>query len=101
MAVTRDEVLYLAKLSALHLSEQEVDRLTGDLESIVDYFNQLQEVDTSDVEPLLQVVEGLHAPLQQGVDLYPDADWLLQNTKHQIHHRNIIVTNKKATGGES
>ncbi len=100
MAVTREEVLYLAKLSALRLSEEEVGKLTGDMENIVSYFNQLQEVDTSDVTPLLQVIDGIQSPLYEHVDVYSDPDWLVQNTHHQINHRNIVITNKKQTNWE-
>lgn len=100
MAVTREEVLYLAKLSALRLSEDEVANLTGDIENIVTYFNQLQEIDTTDMSPLLQVIEGCSSPLVNQTELYPDPDWLLQNVHHQINHRNLVITNKRQTIGE-
>lgn len=74
MVVTREEVLYLAKLSALRLSEEEVGKLTGDMENIVTYFNQLQEVDTSDMMPLLQVIDGIQSPLRNQVETYSDPD---------------------------
>ena len=37
MVITRDELLHLAKLSALQLSEEEIVRLGKDLEGIVAY----------------------------------------------------------------
>jgi Asp-tRNA(Asn)/Glu-tRNA(Gln) amidotransferase C subunit len=37
MAITRDELLHLAKLSSLHLSEEEIVHLGKDLDGILDY----------------------------------------------------------------
>ncbi|MGF1582006.1 MAG: Asp-tRNA(Asn)/Glu-tRNA(Gln) amidotransferase subunit GatC [Gemmataceae bacterium] len=52
MSITPEEVLWVAKLSRLHLSEEEQRKMTEQLTKIVDYVDQLQEVDTENVEPL-------------------------------------------------
>ncbi len=46
----------LEKLSKLRLNEQEKKQITKDLKDIVEMFDKLQEVDTSDVEPLRHIV---------------------------------------------
>ena len=53
--ITTDDVHHLAQLSSLQLSDSEVENLRADLENIVNYIKQLNEVDTSDVEPTYQV----------------------------------------------
>lgn len=53
--ISRDDVLHLAQLSSLQLNDDEIDGLQGDLESIVEYINQLAELDTTGVEPTYQV----------------------------------------------
>lgn len=47
----RDEVLHVAGLTHLSLSDEEVERLGSQLSAVLAHFQSLQEVDTSDVEP--------------------------------------------------
>lgn len=56
-SVTRDDVLHLAQLSSLKLSDDEIDALRHDLEGILNYIAQLDELDTSGVEPTYQVTD--------------------------------------------
>lgn len=52
MALSRDEVLKVALLGRLKLSEAELEKFTTQLNQIVGYVEQLQELDTEDVEPM-------------------------------------------------
>ena len=51
MRLTKDEVEHVAWLARLELSEQEKDRLTGHLNQIMEHFENLQQLETEDVEP--------------------------------------------------
>lgn len=53
--ITTDDVRHLAQLSNLQLSDDEITSLQTDLANILDYINQLNEIDTSGVEPTYQV----------------------------------------------
>lgn len=53
--ISRDDVLKLASLSSLQLDESEVDSLRGDIEAILGYVEQLDELDTTNVSPAYQV----------------------------------------------
>lgn len=53
--ITRDEVLKLARLSKLELTENEIDRFTDEFEDILAYFEQLKDVDISELNPTYQV----------------------------------------------
>jgi aspartyl-tRNA(Asn)/glutamyl-tRNA(Gln) amidotransferase subunit C len=55
MAITRDNVLHVARLARLELSELEVDRMQRDLNGILEYVNQLSELDTTNVPATTQV----------------------------------------------
>ncbi len=61
MAITRNEVLHLAKLANLEFTEEEVDRFTRQIGSILDYVARLNELDTSSIEPTSHVESGSHA----------------------------------------
>ncbi|MCB9357987.1 MAG: Asp-tRNA(Asn)/Glu-tRNA(Gln) amidotransferase subunit GatC [Calditrichaeota bacterium] len=52
MSVTRAQVEHLAKLARLRLSEEELSGLESDLNAILSYFDQLQEVNTAGIEPM-------------------------------------------------
>ena len=54
--LSRKEVLYVAELARLELSPDEVDRFTVQLNSILEYMDQLNELDTSRVEPTSHVL---------------------------------------------
>ncbi len=53
--LTREDVLKLARLARLDLSDEEVEQFTGELTSILGYVEQLQDVDVDDLEPTYQV----------------------------------------------
>lgn len=55
MKLTREEVEHLGKLARLALTEEEKERYATELSAILEYVEQLQEVDTTDVEPTSQV----------------------------------------------
>lgn len=57
MSVTKDDVDYVADLARLQLTEEETESLTEDMNSILDYMTTLEEVDTSEVEPLEHVID--------------------------------------------
>jgi len=52
--VDREWVLRIAKLASLELSEEEVELFREQLSRILDFIDQLKELDTSDVEPYIQ-----------------------------------------------
>jgi aspartyl-tRNA(Asn)/glutamyl-tRNA(Gln) amidotransferase subunit C len=56
MKISREEVLRVATLSNLELSEAEVTKYQQQLDSILGYIAKLNAVDTSNVEPMTQVV---------------------------------------------
>lgn len=53
--ITTNDVRHLAQLSNLQLSDDEITSLQTDLANILDYIDQLNEIDTSGVEPTYQV----------------------------------------------
>lgn len=57
MKLNRKDVEHVALLSRLELSEQELDKFTGQLDAILEYIDVLNQVDTSAVEPMAHVLE--------------------------------------------
>ena len=57
MDIKREDIKHLAELSEFSLSDAEIDSLQGDLQGIIGYISQLDELDTDNVEPTYQVFE--------------------------------------------
>lgn len=57
MAISREEVLRVARLARIALSSSEADRMQAQLGSILTYIRQLDGLDTSDVAPTAHAVE--------------------------------------------
>ena len=56
MRLSPQEIDHIALLARLELSEQERERAAGQLSQILDHFQQLNELDTTDVEPTSHVM---------------------------------------------
>lgn len=57
MEIKREDIIHLAELSDFSLSDGEIDSLGKDLQNIIQYISQLDELDTDGVEPTYQVFE--------------------------------------------
>jgi aspartyl-tRNA(Asn)/glutamyl-tRNA(Gln) amidotransferase subunit C len=55
--IDRDQVLHVARLARLRLSEDEVERMSSELSSILGHIEKIEELDLDDVEPTSHVVE--------------------------------------------
>ena len=55
MKLTKDQVKHVAKLANLPLSEEEEEKYAQQLSKILEYIDQLNSVDTSNIEPTFNV----------------------------------------------
>lgn len=55
--IDREQVLHVAKLARLRLSDAEVERMTGELSTILEHVERMDELDLDGVEPTSHVVE--------------------------------------------
>lgn len=78
--LTRDEILKLARLAKLELTEDEIDEYTRELSSILDYVELLDTVDVKGLKPTSQVT-GLTNVMRADeiVDYGTSQDDLLKN----------------------
>jgi aspartyl-tRNA(Asn)/glutamyl-tRNA(Gln) amidotransferase subunit C len=53
MAISRDEVVHVARLARLELTDEELDRFAGQLDAILEAVGKVSELDLSEVEPTL------------------------------------------------
>jgi aspartyl-tRNA(Asn)/glutamyl-tRNA(Gln) amidotransferase subunit C len=71
LKITEREVRYVADLANLKLADEEVRRLRADLDEILGHMDKLNELDTSQVEPMAQVLyeAGETATLREDTEL--------------------------------
>jgi aspartyl-tRNA(Asn)/glutamyl-tRNA(Gln) amidotransferase subunit C len=55
--IDRDQVLHVARLARLELTEAELDKMAGELSGILDHVERMNELDLDGVEPTTHVVE--------------------------------------------
>jgi aspartyl-tRNA(Asn)/glutamyl-tRNA(Gln) amidotransferase subunit C len=55
--IDRDQVLHVARLARLRLSEDEVERMAGELSGILDHVGRISSLDLDDVPPTSHVVK--------------------------------------------
>ncbi len=56
MTISREQVLHIARLARIELSDDEIERYRDDLSSILGYVDKLDELDVSDVEATTHAV---------------------------------------------
>jgi aspartyl-tRNA(Asn)/glutamyl-tRNA(Gln) amidotransferase subunit C len=61
MAISREEVLHVARLARLALTEDEVERLTDELGAILDAVSKVSELDLADVPPTSHPLDLVNA----------------------------------------
>ena len=57
MKLSRDEVLHIARLARVGVTEEDLDRLAEQLSNILENFDILRGVDTTDVPPTAQSID--------------------------------------------
>ena len=56
MKITREDVIRVADLAYLELSESELETYRAQIDEILEYIGKLNELDTANVEPMAQVL---------------------------------------------
>lgn len=64
MKIEREEVLKVATLARLRVSDADVERLTAQMNSILSYMDKLNELDTSDIPPMAHAL-SLATPFRE------------------------------------
>lgn len=83
MKIDREQVMRVAQLARLSFSQEELTTFVAQLNTILDYFDTLQRVDTRDIPPTSHPV-GADTPFRDDeVAAFADCALLLQNAPSQ------------------
>jgi len=99
--VAEKDVAYVADLANLELTSEERARLLRDLNSILDYVDRLNELDTSNVQPMAQVSERYAAgESKEGAEhfAYASREDILEGLRKSLP-RDVALANAPDTDG--
>ena len=101
MKVTEKDVTYVAELANLELSVEERAGMLRDLNSILDYVERLNELDTSKVEPMAQVADRYGSDASKlGSERFMDANRedVLEGLRKSLPHEAALENAPDADG---
>ena len=79
MKITKDEVLYVADLARLNLDEADIEKFAGQIGEILDYVDQLNEVDTVNVKPTSHAISLTNAFREDELQAHLEREQVLAN----------------------
>jgi len=81
--IDREQVRKVANLARLELTPEEEEQFTSQLGNILDYFQQLSELDVSDVAPTTRAIDVSNVTRTDELQPYPEREAILQGAPEQ------------------
>ena len=81
--ISREEIIHIAKLAMLNLSEQEIDNYTKDMQEILGYAEMINNLDTSNIDETIGATEQKNVFRKDEVIEPQSREELLQNAPSQ------------------
>jgi aspartyl-tRNA(Asn)/glutamyl-tRNA(Gln) amidotransferase subunit C len=81
--IDREQVRKVANLASLEMAAEEEEQMTAQLSSILEYFQQLSELDTTDVPPTTRAIDVSNVTRPDELQPYPDREALLREAPEQ------------------
>ena len=76
--ISKDQVSKVAKLAKLKLNEEQIDKHAVQIEKILDYINQLEKIDTSNVPCTTRAIEVTNVFRSDAKEKYDNKEDILQ-----------------------
>lgn len=83
MKLSRDEVLHIARLARLGVTEDDVNKFSEQLSNLLEHFEALQQVDTTDLPPTAQAVDLQNVLREDEVAASLSPEEVLSNAPHR------------------
>lgn len=83
MGISKEEVLHIAKLSSLNLSEEEIQGYTKDMQEILEFANTINNVDTDGMNETIGTNTNYNVFRKDEIQQFDNKDILLKNAPSQ------------------
>lgn len=83
MAISKEEIIHIAKLACLNLSNEEIEKYTVDMQEILEFANMINNVDTEGMNETVAANEKFNVLRKDEVVAFENRDILLKNAPSQ------------------
>ena len=83
MAISKEEIIHIAKLACLNLTEQEIERYTNDMQEILEFANMINNVNTEGMDETIGANEKSNVLRKDEVVQSFNRELLLKNAPSQ------------------
>ena len=83
MAISKEEIIHIAKLASLNLTEEEIEKYTGDMQEILEFANMINNVNTEGMNETVAANEKSNIFRKDEVINFENRELLLQNAPSQ------------------
>ncbi|MGD2100465.1 MAG: Asp-tRNA(Asn)/Glu-tRNA(Gln) amidotransferase subunit GatC [Desulfobacterales bacterium] len=90
MKITKEEVLYVARLARLDLDADAVDRFAGQIDEILGYIDKLNQVDTEGIQPTSHAISLTNAFRADEQRQHLDRKWALANAPEEEEGQFLV-----------
>ena len=81
--ISKEEIVHIAKLAMLNLTEKEIEGYTKDMQDILAYAEMINQLDTSDTDETIAAIEQKNVFRKDEMIEFKNRDILLQNAPSQ------------------
>ena len=79
MKVSKEEIMHMAKLASLNLSESEVEKYADNMDNILNFAEIINGIDTSEVDETVTAIEEYNVFRKDEVNKFEEQTLLLEN----------------------
>ena len=79
MEISREEIIHIAKLANLKLSEEEMEKTLYNMKDIINFANTVNEVNTDNVDESIGATDNYNVFRKDEIKEFRDSDILLSN----------------------
>ena len=90
MKITKEEVLYVARLARLDLDKGEIDKFAGQIDEILGYIEKLNQVDTRGIKPTSHAISLTNAFRDDVQREHLDRERALDNAPDQEEGQFVV-----------
>lgn len=90
MTIAIDEVKKAAQLAKIYIAEEKIESIRAEINSMFEFIDQIEEVDTNGIEPLISVVDYKIVMRKDGVNDGGIADEIVQNAPVTQEHFFLV-----------
>ena len=83
MAISKDEIIHIANLASLNLSDEEIEKYTSDLQEILEFANTINNINTEGINETIGANEKSNAFRKDEVKNFGTREILLKNAPSQ------------------